>query len=212
MNVKFNNPKTGEVMGPDEAFNKFCRAKDCCAECPLGSFPGTWEDCEAWMWDNIEKTAKAMELEVVREEEKMKPKICEILGVEVGEEFKIKGLDAVVFQILDDGTFTTQPINAPVSSSALLRALDHPEWVERLPHWSPDEVALARAFLDACFSKEDVFFARKSNGRLCWGVYSENMDLSENHLPVCLFPQIKNDQKVYLRYIVEESEGEEDEI
>ena len=212
MNVKFKNLKTGEILTPDEAFNKFCGTQDCCAECPLDSLPGTWEDCEAWMRDNIEKTAKIAGLEVVKEGEKMKPKICEILGVEVGEEFKINGWDEVVFQILDDGTFSTEPVNVPGSSTALLRALDHPEWVEHLPSWSPDEVTLARVFLDACYDKESVFFARKGNGRLCWGVDSEGMDLSENHLPVCLFPRIKNDQKVYLRDIVGEGGGEKDEI
>ena len=202
MSVKFKNPRTGEVLPPDEAFNKFCVARNCCAWCPLGSFPGTLEDCETWMRNNIEKTAEVMGLEVVKEEEKMKPKICEILGVEPGESFYIQGLDGVLFWIMDDGTFTTQPNNAPGSSTILLRALEHPEWVEHLPSWSPDEVTLARAFLDACYDKEGVFFARKGNGRLYWGVDSECMDLSENHLPVCLFPQIKNDQKVYLRDIV----------
>lgn len=208
MVIKFKNPKTGEVLTltSDDVFNKFCGAQDCCAGCPLGSFPGTWEDCKTWMWNNIEKVAEVMGLEVVKEEEKeeekMKPKICEILGVEVGEEFKIKGQDGVVFRILDDGTFVTQPINAPESSVALLQTLDHPEWVERLPSWSPDEVALARVFLDACYNMEDVFFARKANGRLYWGVGSEGMDSGDSFLPVNLFPQIKNDQKVYLRDIV----------
>ena len=141
-----------------------------------------------------------------------KPKICEILGVEPGESFYIQGFDGVVFWIMDDGTFTTQPNNALGSSTALLRALEHPEWVEHLPSWSPDEVTLARVFLDACYSKEDVFFARTGNGRLCWGVDSEGMDLRENILPMCLFPQIKCGQKVYLRDIVGESGSEEDEI
>lgn len=210
MNVKFKNPKTGEILTPDEAFDKLCGAQNYCIGCPLGSLTGTREDCKIWMENNIEKAAGVMGLEVVREEEKMKPKICEILGVEVGEEFKIKGQDGVVFQILDDGTFATQPDNVPESTkallaestTALLQALDHPEWVERLPSWSPDEVALARAFLDACYDMEDAFFARKANGRLYWGVDSEGMNSCDSFLPVNLFPQIKIGQKVYLRDIV----------
>lgn len=229
MSVKFKNPKTGEVMSLGEAFDKFCGAKTCCAECPLAPFIGAWDDCKIWIWDNIEKAAEVMKLEVVREEEKVlvetqdeetgdliytvkeeksmdtsnsKPKICEILGVEVGEEFKIKGLDETVFQILDDGTFTTQPFNVPGSTTVLLRALDHPERVVHLPRWSSDEVALAKTFWDACYNMADVFFFRGNNGRLSWGVDSESMPLEENYLPVCLFPQIKNGQKVYLRDIV----------
>ena len=214
MVIKFKNPKTGEVLTltSDDVFNKFCGAQDCCIGCPLGSLPGTWEDCETWMWNNIEKVAEVMELEVVKEEEKMKPKICEILGVEVGEEFKINGWDTVTFQILDDGTFSTEPGNVPGSTTALLRALDHPEWVEHLPSWSPDEVTLARVFLDVCYDKESVFFARTGNGTLYWSVEFEGRDLRENILPMCLFPQIKCGQKVYLRDIVGESGSEEDEI
>ena len=214
MVIKFKNPKTGEVLTltSDDVFNKFCGAQDCCAECPLGSFPGTWEDCETWMWNNIEKVAEVMGLEVVKEEEKMKPKICEILGVEPGESFYIQGFDGVLFWIMDDGTFTTQPNNAPGSSMALLQTLDHPERVEHLPHWSPDEVTLARMFLDVCYDKESVFFARTGNGTLYWSVEFEGRDLRENILPMCLFPQIKCGQKVYLRDIVGESGSEEDEI
>ena len=212
MSVKFKNPRTGEVLPPNETFNKLCRAHDCCVGCPLVSLTGAWEDCGTWVLENIEKAAEAMGLEVVKEEEKMKPKICEILGVEPGESFCIQGFDGVLFWIMDDGTFTTQPNNAPGSSMALLQTLDHPERVEHLPSWSPDEVTLARVFLDACYSKENVFFARTGNGRLCWGVDSEGMDLSENLLPMCLFPQIKCGQKVYLRDIVGEAGGEEDEI
>ena len=202
MSVKFKNPETGEILTPDEVFEKFCGSQNCCAGCPLNSLPGTWDDCQTWMGNNVEKVAEIMKLEVIREEDKMKPKICEILGVEVGEEFKIKGFDGCQFQILDDGTFATQPVNVPGSSTALLQAIEHSERVERLPRWSADEVAVARAFLEACYNKEDVFFFRRSNGRLCWGVDSEGMDLNENHLPVCLFPQIKNCHKIYLRDIV----------
>lgn len=206
MSVKFKNPETDEILTPDEIFYKFCGSQSCYAGCPLDTLPGTWKDCKAWVCDNIEKIAEVMGLEVVREEEKeeekMKPKICEILGVEVGEEFGIKGQDGVVFWILDDGTFATQPVNAPESSTALLLTLDRPEWVVHLFHWSPDEVALARAFLDACYNMEDVFFARKANGRLYWGVGSEGLDSGDSFLPVNLFPQIKIGQKVYLRDIV----------
>ena len=222
MSVKFKNPKNGEIFTLVKAFERFCGSQNYCVGCPFNSLPGTWDDCETWTENNIEEAAEIMKLEVVREEEKTdmeskkttntKPKICEILEVEVGEEFKIKGWDTVVFQILDDGTFITQPVNVPGSSTALLQAIEHPERVGHLPRWSADEVALARAFLEACCNKEDVFFSRRSNGRLCWGVDSEGMDLSENHLPVCLFPQIKNGEKVYLQDIVGEDREEKDEI
>ena len=59
-----------------------------------------------------------------------KPIICSILGVEVGEEFKISGYsDTTVFCILQDGTFQTRPPKQKNSSYALMAALNHPDLV-----------------------------------------------------------------------------------
>ena len=207
MKVKFIKP-----MSVEQAFENFCGHQASCKGCLLDSKGNSWNECRDWTIHHPHEAAKIMELELAREEEDKKeteetqtmsrPKICEILGVEVGEEFRIRGFDETVFQILDDGTFATQPVNFPGSSVVLLQAIEHPERVVHLPRWSADEVAVARAFLEACYSMDDVFFFRRTNGRLCWGVDSEEMDLSENHLPVCLFPQIKNGHKIYLRDIV----------
>ena len=74
-----------------------------------------------------------------------KPRICEILGIEPGESFYIQGFDGVLFWIMDDGTFTTQPNNAPGSASALLRTLDHPDRIIRKPRFTKQEVERAKA-------------------------------------------------------------------
>ena len=74
-----------------------------------------------------------------------KPRICEILGIEPGESFYIQGFDGVLFWIMDDGTFTTQPNNAPGSASALLRTLDHPDRIIRKPRFTEQEVERAKA-------------------------------------------------------------------
>lgn len=74
-----------------------------------------------------------------------KPRICEILGIEPGESFYIQGFDGVLFWIMDDGTFTTQPNNAPGSASAILRTLDHPERIIRKPRFTEQEVEVAKA-------------------------------------------------------------------
>lgn len=76
-----------------------------------------------------------------------KPRICEILGIEPGESFYIQGFDGVLFWIMDDGTFTTQPNNAPGSASALLRTLDHPDRIIRKPRFTQQEVEDAKTLL-----------------------------------------------------------------
>lgn len=80
-----------------------------------------------------------------KEDNMDKPRICEILGIEPGESFYIQGFDGVLFWIMDDGTFTTQPNNAPGSASALLRTLDHPDRIIRKPRFTEQEVERAKA-------------------------------------------------------------------
>lgn len=71
--------------------------------------------------------------------------ICEILGVEPGESFYIRGLEGIEFWIMDDGTFSTRPSNVPGSTKALLLTLDHPERIIRKPRFTEQEVEVAKA-------------------------------------------------------------------
>ncbi len=77
-----------------------------------------------------------------------KPKICELLGVSPGESFYIQGFDNVEFWIMDDGTFSTRPSNAPNSTIALLRTLDHPDRIIRKPRFAEYEIVQAENLLD----------------------------------------------------------------
>ena len=76
-----------------------------------------------------------------------KPRIAEMLGVEVGERFSLKNFypDFVKFWIESDGTFNTEPQVAIGSSTALLRAVERPGLVIRLPRWTEQDKADAKA-------------------------------------------------------------------
>lgn len=67
--------------------------------------------------------------------ENKKPRIADILGVEVGERFSLMGFQThyVEFWIKSDGTFETNPPRIPNSSVALLRAVEQPCFVIRKP-------------------------------------------------------------------------------
>ena len=95
-----------------------------------------------------------------------KPRICEILGIEPGESFYIQGFDSVLFWIMDDGTFTTQPNNAPGSASALLRTLDHPDRIIRKPRFTQQEVEDAKTIL-RMFGADNFTHIRKDQFGLC---------------------------------------------
>lgn len=125
-----------------------------------------------------------------------KPRICEVLGVEPGESFYIQGFDGVLFWIMDDGTFATQPNNAPGSASALLRALDHLDRIIRKPRWTQQEVERAKAikmiYPNAYrLESSDVFVQ-------VWG--KEEILLA--HVEVDLFPSLRPGQPVELDEII----------
>lgn len=79
--------------------------------------------------------------------ENKKPRIAEILGVEVGERFSLMGFQPhyVEFWIKSDGTFETKPPRVPNSTVALLRAIEQPCFVIRKPRWTEQEAELAKA-------------------------------------------------------------------
>lgn len=60
------------------------------------------------------------------------PRICDILGVKVGELFTIEGCNAR-FEILSDGHFRTIPANVPNSSYTCLDAIQNPSLVHKVP-------------------------------------------------------------------------------
>lgn len=79
-----------------------------------------------------------------------KPVICAILGVEVGEQFKILDYSpSVMFKIKKDGTYETFPPNRVGSSRALLKAVNDPTMVIHIPAFTEDEKAVLRLLRQA---------------------------------------------------------------
>lgn len=143
---------------------------------------------------------------VQSEEENMdKPRICEILKVETGESFYIQGFDGVLFWIMDDGTFTTQPNNAPGSASALLRTLDNPERIIRKPRFTGQEVEDAKTIL-RMFGKDNFTHVTKDQDG--WPSIMDG-DGKDPHTGWCsigmekdMFPTLKPEETVLLADIV----------
>lgn len=93
--------------------------------------------------------------------ENKKPRIAEILGVEVGERFSLMGFQPhyVEFWIKSDGTFETNPPRVPNSSVALLRAVEQPCFVIRKPRrpcWTENEIKMAKAIKALWPDAEDI--------------------------------------------------------
>ena len=130
-----------------------------------------------------------------------KPRICEILRVEPGEPFYIRGFDDVLFWIMDDGTFITQPNNAPGSASTLLRALDHPDRIIHKSRWTKQEVEDAKT-IRRMWPAREIKLSRDADGR-CSMVHIQGslhgcLDLGR----VDLFPSLRPGETVKLDEII----------
>ena len=99
-----------------------------------------------------------------------KPRIAQVLGVEVGERFCIKGFceKDVEFCIKNDGTFSTRPSNVQGSSVALLRTLDHLNRIIRKPKQEQEEKKVDKPRI--CEVSEDDF------EEICEAVHNGWMD------------------------------------
>ena len=79
-------------------------------------------------------------------EEVKKPRICEILGVEVGEKFNIKYSIFSPFKLMnDDGFELKDRNNQSWSVDSLIKIINNPEWIEKLPKWTDEEKEILKA-------------------------------------------------------------------
>ena len=210
--MKLRNHETGEVFNNlQQAADVFCLNYDSyCHGCPIDKASGG-RACRDWIQKHPHEAARLMGLEVVEENSNKlketlingdkegadmdKPRIAQVLGVEVGECFCIKGFceKDVEFCIKNDGTFSTRPSNVQGSSVALLRTLDHPDRIIRKPRWTQQEVDLAKLLYDFRRSKGVVI--GRNNGYILWW---RDGDSAEGILPYKLFPSLNCGDSVKL--------------
>ena len=91
---------------------------------------------------------KAIESDRVKEANMDKPRICEVLGVEVGEDVKYRHTDGTEENICvcEDGRVIISSLSCKMSTVAvLINAINHPERIIRRPRWTEQEVERAKA-------------------------------------------------------------------
>ena len=166
--MKFRNPDTGEIFNNlQQAADVFCLNYDSyCQGCPIDKANGG-RACRDWIQEHPHEAARLMGYEVVEEnsnklketlingnkeevnmDKQARPRICEVLGVEVGERFRIdypKGM-TVWLHINKEGFVVREggPKNLKIGNSVAW-AINHPESITRKPRWTQQEVERARA-------------------------------------------------------------------
>ena len=95
--MKFRS-KTGEVLAGEQAQLRFCKGRHCC-ECPMNQESPAKECCVDFRKSHPHEAARLMGYEVVEDDKVVeidqvkkeanmdKPRICDVLGVEVEETF-----------------------------------------------------------------------------------------------------------------------------
>lgn len=159
--MKFRS-KTGEVaLTIEQALEQFCDSKKDCDYCelrePVQQYAGTKRPCHEYVRANPYEAARLMGYEVVEEtvftksdskneslEANMdKPRICEVLGVEVGEKFTIADTD---YWIEKNGAiFSDGNQRDLVGVSLICDVVNHPDRIIRRPRFTQQEAERAKA-------------------------------------------------------------------
>ena len=152
--MKFRNPETGEVfLSISSAADYFCRENDCFLQtCPLkGQTDG--EPCADWVNAYPREAARLMGFEVV-EDEKQTPFVCQHLGIDPGQPFLLHGYpnrdypplvwtDGQIRRYSPDGNHGFK-----IGGRAVCWMIEHPEAIEPLQGYMPEEVAFKGLEID----------------------------------------------------------------
>ena len=120
---------------------------DDCGRCRLYGTPNSWKFDKP----KTETTATVEYIHypaVVTEasNKPAKPRLAEILGVEVGERFRIAvNGGTIIFWVTEKGHFETDPPKQVGSTYMLLDAINHPESIIRAPRLTEAELAICKA-------------------------------------------------------------------
>lgn len=141
-----------------------------------------------------------------------KPRICEVLGVEVGEPFSIDGYptDYGMVQVCEDGKIRRVISSAEfpfaqdgevghkIGSNALYYLLNHPDRIIRKPRWTEQEVESAKIISVLFPEATHIGRLRGSNALIIIGADNGWIANIENSL----FQEIKSGQSVTLDEII----------
>lgn len=124
-----------------------------------------------------------------------KPRICEVLGVEVGERFNVYG-NCLDWHVDEKGHVVSDDDKRCVDDVIYL-AINHPDRIIRKPRWTEQEVELAKLLYDFRIS-ENVVIGRTKENILWW----RDGDSAEGLLSDKLFPSLNCGDFVKLSDII----------
>ena len=212
--MKFRNPNTKEVY---EVVHNNCEASGFCANlsclfCPISN--KTKGMCSTWINDNPNEAARLMGYEVVeddcdqsqksrnsvakKEEDNMnKPRICEVLGMEVNQNFQFNDFpfDEVKSYFIGTDGEIRNVHGVEVASSELCYIINHPDCIIREPRWTEQEVERAKAI-------KMLYSEAESIEMYGFGIRVFNRKLVIATLDPSLFPSLRQNEIITLDEII----------
>ena len=202
--MKFRS-KTGEVLAGEQAQLRFCKGRHCC-ECPMNQESPAKECCVDFRKSHPHEAARLMGYEVVeddhipqaekKEETNMgKPRICEVLGVDVDEVFTIETpvRKSTYCRIDEKGKIYNTCVET------LCYAINHPDCIIRKPRWTEQEVEDAKAIRRIMSEYTDI--VRKKDGCVTH-LFLTSEDVVDYFLDSELFPSLRPGETVKLDEII----------
>lgn len=132
-----------------------------------------------------------------------KPRICEVLGVEVGERFELKST-GIVLLVNDDGKIHIslshgEHKETDLNVNYLVNAINDPDRIVRKPRWTEQEVEAAKAILtlwpDATILEDGRPYDIRVHGK----------DRLLNTVDLDLFPSLGPGESVTLTEVIHET-------
>ena len=211
--MKFRNPETGEVLSISDAVDHYCKQR-WCDNCALREQVGAPDKvCADWAEAHPQEAARLLGFEVVeddmleptkhKEEANMdKPRICEVLGVKVDEEWTVSGNDIAIYRVSGGVAleYAMPKYNGdgygewiPAGMPCLVDFINHPDRIIRKPRWTQQEVEIVKNLLEVVGPAE----LRKVADMVTMKVDGKIIYLRKD-----AFPSLKNERVVTLYEII----------
>ena len=206
--MKLRSPETGEVFDVRTGVERFCYGKEC-DTCPMyNRCPNDF--CSEWAADHPHEAARLMGYEIVddcdqsqksfnsaakKEEDNMdKPRICEVLGVEMGERFDAGSYKDAYVDLY--GTIRTN-IGTLMDADRVCEIINYPDRIIRKSRWTEQEVEDAKDILRLL---EDAHSIKKYAGDIMWICNSHNVTMC--NAKAGMFPSLRPGETVTLDEII----------
>lgn len=126
--------------------------------------------------------------------ENKKPRLAEILGVEVGQEFEIDGIDGVFH--VDEFGFIQEPCKDRLCPG-LSHAINCPGLIKRRPRWTEQDVEIAKAVKLLAPAMDCIERISENRSEL-----DSKLGFGAAYLPIPCIPSMKVGERIALNDII----------